>query len=296
MEKSKLSMGDIVNTLEELPTLPAVVYELSQVINDPMSSTTDIEKIMANDQSMTTKVLKLVNSAYYAIPGGVTSLARAISYIGFDTVNQLVLSASILSALECDGETEFDINKFWEHCIGVGIAAESLAKFVNHPMPADMFTCGLVHDMGKIAMFVCNAEEMTKISTTANSEGVSYHDAEALMEAPRHTSVGVLLAEKWTLPAQIIAVIKNHHQVDPKRRGGISAELNQTVDIIFLANLLVHALKFGNSGHRKVLGAPKEVMERLMIDPKKDFKALVKEIKVALERAEEFIRVIGGGD
>src|ERR1700731_5475330 len=105
----------IVARLDELPTLPSIVYELSQVINDPMSSTGDVEKIMANDLSLTSKVLSLVNSAYYAIPGGVSSLSRAIGYIGFDTVSQLVLCASILKALEIKGPQRFDLNLFWKH-------------------------------------------------------------------------------------------------------------------------------------------------------------------------------------
>ena len=110
---SQLDQETIIAKLDELPTLPAIVYELSRIINDPMSSTTDVEKVMANDQSMTAKVLQLVNSAYYAIPGGVTSLSRAIAYIGFDTVNQLVLSASILKSLETKGSPAYDVNEFW---------------------------------------------------------------------------------------------------------------------------------------------------------------------------------------
>src|ERR1035437_1814036 len=100
MEAHQLTQESITSRLDNLPSLPSIVYELSQVINDPMSSTTDVEKIMANDLSLTSTVLSLVNSAYYAIPGGVSSLSRALGYIGFETVNQLVLSASILKVLE----------------------------------------------------------------------------------------------------------------------------------------------------------------------------------------------------
>ncbi|RYZ75410.1 MAG: HDOD domain-containing protein, partial [Proteobacteria bacterium] len=138
----------IVDRLDELPTLPTIVYELSRVINDPMSSTGDVQKIMANDQSLTTKVLKLANSAYYAIPGGVSSLQRAIGYIGYDTIHQLVLSASIISALDAKSSADFDLTQFWKHAIGVAMAAETTARFVHYKTPSDLFTCGLVHDMG----------------------------------------------------------------------------------------------------------------------------------------------------
>src|ERR1700745_3382504 len=103
MGAPQLTQESIVARLDELPTLPSIVYELSRIIKHPMSSTSDVEKIMSNDQSLTAKVLRLVNSSYYAIPGGVSSLSRAIAYIGFDTVNQLVLCASILKALETKG-------------------------------------------------------------------------------------------------------------------------------------------------------------------------------------------------
>ncbi|MCB0391413.1 MAG: HDOD domain-containing protein [Bdellovibrionales bacterium] len=290
----KITHEFIVDRLDELPTLPSIVYELTQVINDPMSSTKDIEKIMSNDQSLTTKVLKLVNSAYYAIPGGVSSLSRAIAYIGFDAIQQLVLGSSIIEALDVKGPSQFDINEFWKHSIGVAMAAETIAKITRHAMPSDMFTCGLVHDMGKVALYTISPESVVEISNYAKDKKLSYSESEKELEYPSHTLIGKLLGEKWSLPISIQAVIKNHHQQDVNLRGGLSADLNNSVDIILLANLLVHALKFGNSGHNKVLGAPKDVMARLAIDPQKDFKNIVAEIKKSLDKAEDFIRVLCG--
>lgn len=293
MAAAKEMQDRIYKKLDEIPTLPAIVYELSRVINDPMASTGEVERIMANDVSMTTKVLKLANSAYYAIPGGVTSLARAIAYIGFDAVNQLVLSASIINALDVEGPTEFSLTKFWKHSIGVGIAAESIAKYINHPTPADMFTCGLVHDMGKIAIIAAEPQLLVDLSNHAITNKMSIHEAEEDMGYPRHGEIGLAMAERWLLPRQIQAVIRYHHEYDARKRGGITDDLNRVVDIVCLANLLIHALKFGNSGHRKVLGAPKALMERMQIDPQSDFKALLIRIKSDLERAADFIKLIG---
>lgn len=290
----KLTHDYIVDRLDELPTLPSIVYELTQIINDPMSSTSDIEKIMSKDQSLTTKVLKLVNSAYYAIPGGVTSLARAIAYIGYDAIQQLVLSSSIIDALEVKEPSQFDMNEFWKHSIGVGVTAETIAKLIKHPVPSDMFTCGLVHDMGKVALYVISPDTVVETSNFAKENQVSYFEAERTMGLPNHTLIGKLLAEKWALPTLLQAVIKNHHEQNPELRGGLSADLNNAVDIIFLSNLLVHALKFGNSGHQKILGAPKDTMDRLTINHQTDFKKLVAEIKKNLDNTADFIRVICG--
>jgi len=291
----QLTQETIIARLDELPTLPTIVYELSQIINDPMSSTSDVEEIMANDLSLTTKVLKLVNSAYYAIPGGVSSLSRAIAYIGFDTINQLVLSASILKALETKGPQRFDMNGFWTHSIGVGIACETIAKYVKHPLPADLFTAGLVHDMGKVALYSLEQESMLKIAEHAKNAGVSYLEAETELNIPNHTIIGQALAKKWQLPLMIQSIIRFHHTKDHNQRGGLAGDANRNVNIVFLANLLVHALKFGDSGHAKVAGAPRETLERLALDPDHDLKTILQEIKSNLDKAQDFLRVLTGG-
>ena len=295
MAAPQLSQDYIVSKLDELPTLPAIVYELSKVINDPMSSTTDVEKIMTNDQSMTAKVLRMVNSAYYAIPGGVNSVSRAIAYIGFDTVNQLVLSASILKALETKGPQRYDMNEFWKHSIGVGIAAETIAKQVNHPTPADLFTCGLVHDMGKVALYTIAQDAMLSIVSLCEEKSISYLDAEIELKIPQHTVVGHLLALKWKLPGSIGSCIAYHHTKDLSQRLGLKPDMHRNLDIVVLVNLLTHALKFGKSGHTKVHGAPKEILERLGINPEKDLKTVLTDIRTNLEKAQEFLRVLGGG-
>lgn len=285
---------NLINRLDELPTLPNIVYELSRVINDPMSSTSDVEKLMSNDQSMTSKVLRLVNSSYYAIPGGVSSLARAIAFIGFDTVNQLVLSASIIKALETKGEPLFDMSEFWKHSIGVAIAAETIAKFVSHPLPADLFTCGLVHDMGKVATYTLEPELMLSTVSFAANDNATYYETEKKMGLPPHTLIGQALAQKWALPSTIQATIAYHHEKDPAQRNGLTADLHRNVDIVILANLFTHGMKFGKSGHAKILGAPKDVMIRLTIDPDRHLKHLLMEIRTNFDKAHDFLRVLGG--
>jgi putative nucleotidyltransferase with HDIG domain len=283
----------IVDKLDELPTLPTIVYELSRVINDPMSSTGDIEKTMANDQSLTTKVLRLANSAYYAIPGGVSNLQRAIAYIGYDAIHQLVLSASIIKALDAKGSAHFDLNQFWKHSVGAAMAAETVARHVGYKVPADLFTCGLVHDMGKVAIYIIAPEVFAESLQAAKERGVSLLEAEMALENPRHTYIGAQLAVKWRLPAQIQATIGHHHQKDASLRGGLSQEMNLVVDIVYLSNLLMHALQFGNSGHAKVLGVPKEVLERMHLTPEK-LKELIAKIKEAVASADGFLKIIGG--
>jgi len=278
--------------LDELPTLPAIVYELSRVINDPMSSTSEVEAIMSNDQAMTTKVLKLANSAYYAIPGGVSSLQRAIAYIGYDAIHQLVLSASIIDALSVKSTADFDLQKFWQHSVGVAMASETIARFVHYKSPSDLFTAGLVHDMGKIAIFIVAPEVLKQTRELALQNNLSLDESEQANSLPRHTVIGHQLAVRWRLPTLLRSVILYHHQRDLALRSGLSSELNNVVDIVYLANLLMHALQFGDSGHRKVLGVPKSLLDRMYLDQEK-MKELIAKIRVAIESADGFLKIIG---
>ena len=101
------------------------------------------------------------------------------------------------------------------------------------------------------------------------------------------------LTKKWQLPRKIQMVARHHHHTSPTDRQDISPELNEMTDIVILSNLLIHALKFGSSGHAKIQGVPKSLLTRLNIEPTK-VKGLVKDIKVALENAEAFLRIVGG--
>jgi HD-like signal output (HDOD) protein len=293
MGAPKLDSQQIIKKLDDIPSLPSVVYELSRIINDPMSSTKEVESVMSKDIGMTTKVLKLANSAYYAIPGGVSSLSRAISFIGFDTVHQLVLSASIIQALDAKGPPNFDVGEFWKHSIGVGIASEVIAKYVKHPNPSDVFTCGLVHDIGKVALHIVANDILVYVADECKKNKTSFIETEKANQYTPHTELGRMLGEKWRLPKSIQAVTVYHHERDTAKRGGMSNELNQVIDIVMLGNLLIHALKFGSSGHDQIVGAPYEVLERLMLNPKGDMPPLLKNLKASLDAASDFVRMIG---
>jgi HD-like signal output (HDOD) protein len=287
-----LSKEQIIKKLDELPTLPAVVYELNRLINDPMSSTGDVEKVMSNDQTLTAKVLKLVNSAYYAIPGGVTNLKKAITHLGFDTVQQLVLGASILNALSIkESSVPFDLTKFWQHSIGVGIAGETIAKRLGYKVPADVLTCGLVHDMGKIALLIIAPDQFKAVLDKAQESSITIIESEKQLNYPGHAEIGYALANKWLLPQQIQNSICFHHQNDASKRGKASPELNQVIDMVLLSNLLIHAIKFGNGGHSIIAPAPKQVLDRLNLSPS-GLPPLVASIKNALSRADAFISII----
>lgn len=294
MGAQRITYDDLQERLNDLPTLPTVVQELNRIIADPMSTIKDVEEVMLKDQSLTAKVLTLANSAYYAIPGGVSNLSRAIGFLGFDTVHQLVIAASVFSTLKITGETKFDLISFWKHSIGVAIVSEVIAEKIGHKQPSDLFTCGLVHDMGKIAIAMLNLELLDEISDHAVEEKITFFQAERKMESMTHTRIGKILGEKWKLPTPVQNCVLYHHEPKTTLRSGISPEMNQYVDIVFLANSLMHAIRFGNSGYKIAPGLPKEILQRLTIQPE-EVGPMVKEFKEPLAAAEAFLKILESG-
>jgi putative nucleotidyltransferase with HDIG domain len=282
---------ELIERLEDLPTLPSIAQELTKMIADPLSSTSQVEHLMENDLSLTVKVLRLVNSAYYAIPGGVKTLGRAIGYLGFDTVHQLVLSATIFSALEnvkCDG---FNLTEFWKHSIGTAMAAETIAKMTKQKNPTDLFTCGLIHDLGKLVYIVVDREGFMELLEHSAKQRVSFVESETQLKRTSHVDLGFALAQKWNLPVTMQNSIRYHHQKDAARRPSMTPDSQAYVDIVLLANLFIHGLNFGNSGHTQIESAPKVIFDRLGLNSKL-LPQISREISKTLANSDAFLKVL----
>ncbi|MEK6578354.1 MAG: HDOD domain-containing protein, partial [Bdellovibrionota bacterium] len=88
-KKTNQEYQEMLAKLMDIPTLPIVAVKVNELINDPNSSSADIADVLKKDQVLTAKILRLVNSSYYAIPGGVTDVQRALAFLGFKTIAQL---------------------------------------------------------------------------------------------------------------------------------------------------------------------------------------------------------------
>jgi putative nucleotidyltransferase with HDIG domain len=287
---SKPEVEVLLHKLESLPTLPSVMYELNRLINDPTSNAGDVTKVMEKDQSLTVRVLKVVNSAYYAIPGGITSLHRAIAYLGYDTINQLVLAASVFKVMNRVSASKFNLNEYWKHSVGVAMTAETLAKWCNHKNPAECFTGGLLHDVGKLALYHVASNDWDAIVNEAKEKNITVTAAETNLHFLSHTEVGALLAKLWKLPPVIESVILNHHEQNLSKRVA-SAEINHTVDIVILANKMVHDLDFGNSGHNQKIPVDGTLLKRINLNSIQ-LPLILKDVLRNLSNADDFIKII----
>src|SRR5688500_17523001 len=107
MGKTNAEYSELLAKLQDIPTLPVVAMKVNELINDPTSSSGDIAEVLKKDQVLTAKILRLVNSSYYAIPGGVADVQRALAFLGFNTLAQLVLGLSVFSMFQMTEDEDF---------------------------------------------------------------------------------------------------------------------------------------------------------------------------------------------
>lgn len=286
-----LNFDILLDRLDHLPTLPVVAMRVGALVEDPESDSQQIAREMRNDQALTARVLALVNSAYYSVPGGVTDVRRAISYLGYNTVYQLVITVSVFEALPKVEGTSFDMKELWKHALGTGICAEAAAKHMGIVPPEDAFTAGLLHDIGKVALASVARGQLDAVVSKAVQSGISFRDAEKELGLPSHELLGRKLAERWRLPGAIVAGIGHHHLIESGTRSLLPPSLRGMADIVALGDALCRQAEIGSGGDEVGGEIDDALLERLNLT-QRALSTIGDGLPRALERSKVFLEVL----
>ena len=221
------NMQNIINKYDALPAMPNVVMKALNIIKTENSGLKELAKIISYDHSLTTEVLKLVNSAYYGLPKQITSIQNAISLLGFNEIRKTVIAITLKPILTSRGGRDL-----WEHSIISAVACEMLAKQVNIIKPEDAFVVAFLHDIGKIVLNHSSPIAYNKVKTLV-AEGNNILEVENLLIGTTHTDVGFKLAKKWQLPVIIANCIKYHHNP-------IQSSISNVVGLVMYADIIAH--------------------------------------------------------
>jgi putative nucleotidyltransferase with HDIG domain len=280
-------MDTVFDKIDSLPTIPVVSQRVGELIHDPRVDARSIATVLRGDQSLTAKILKLANSAYYGIPGGVTDVTRAISFLGFNTLYQLVLSVSVLSLFQSKTSGGFSIRELWKHSLGCAVLAECIAEHLNIPDPNTCFTGGLLHDIGKVALLQVAPDKFFEAVGLARAQSISMDEAERACGLPSHVPIGSRLAERWRFPMTLRVAIAHQHYLTQEARHTLPVNLTPFVDITALANTLCRRFSFGDPGDNMVPELDHALLDRLNMT-----NAQVDKLRDKLMRAADRSKVI----
>lgn len=243
-----LSAPQWIEKIHSLPVLPQVAMRITERMQSPTATIDEISNLIRSDIGLTSKILRLANSSYYSIPGGVTDVHKALQYLGFNTVAQLVLTSSVFGSFKAQGSKDFPLKSFWTHSFAVGLFSEITARSLQLKNPSDSFVGGLMHDMGKLVLLELAPEQLSKLIKYSQEHFSSFLDAEIAHRESTHVDLGVGLAKHWKLPPTIILAIQFHHQAINANEAEIQSSPREAT-IVAWANLWVNTKNIGNSGN-----------------------------------------------
>ena len=206
MIKARMLFRDI----SDLPTIPAIVSKVVNLLDSEEASPDDIADLILSDQVLAARVLRVVNSPLYRSSSEISSVKRALLFIGFKSVREMILTSYFVDGFK-QKEQPFDMKMFWMHSFSVGAISRRIATLVKYPDVEKAYLVGILHDIGKVFLgHYCNAEYGKMLNSIKNTSYTTY-EAEYEFFGTTHCEVGLCLAQRWNFPAIYCDVISYHH-------------------------------------------------------------------------------------
>ncbi|MDH5667924.1 MAG: HDOD domain-containing protein [Nitrospira sp.] len=245
-----------IEKLGDLPTLPHIVQRLTAMIGRPTVSAEEIGSLIEKDQVLAAKVLRLANSPFYGFPSRIASVPHAVIVLGLNVVKGLTLCASALNIMK-----EAGMDQLWRHSLGVAITANVLATRLAIKNPEELFVAGLLHDLGKVVLYVQWPEVGSSIKAVQRADRErSLFNVEKEVTGLSHADIGGCMAGAWHLPITLREPILYHHHP------GLAKEATLQTAIVHVADILVKGLACGNPGDDIVPPLSKSAWDMVGLD------------------------------
>ncbi|MDD2717352.1 MAG: HDOD domain-containing protein [Candidatus Wallbacteria bacterium] len=276
----------VAGRIKDLPTLPIVVNKIVTLVENPKASAADLAKIVSMDPALTTKILTVVNSAFYSFPRKISTISHAVMILGFGDVKNIALSISVFNIFKGKKSEALNLPEFWKHSIGVGVAARLLGKRVKYPEAEEAFIAGLLHDVGKIVFQRFFSTEYAKVIQYCQSHRIWIREAEkAILDGTDHNDIGEVVGEKWKLPPRLVRVLKYHHT--PLA----SPEADMLTSLVHAGDVFTRIRKIGDGGDGNFIPQlVKEIWYKLKISPEELNKVYL-ELDDEMQKAMEFLEL-----
>jgi HD-like signal output (HDOD) protein len=276
-----------------MPSLSTTLVKVLETCNDPLASANDLKRVISLDPVLTGRVLRLINSAYYSLGKPISSLTRAIIMLGVNTVKNLALSFTVLDNLNRKSSCQsFSADEFWRHSLCVGVVAKSLAalKGLTATGQEEYFVAGLLHDLGKLPLYIQFPEEYYRICNNVDGGQTALYQDEARFLGVDHGAVGRIIAKKWRLGSTLVESLSCHH--NSADRSDENCEFVSTVE---LANQLSIHFNIGNAGDQFIDHRRMSLLRHELGVGSKMLAKIQDTVPDEIERAKIFLEVVRSG-
>ncbi len=243
---AKTASVDIRGKLDKLPNLaplPTVTQQILETTEDDKSSARDLGEVIRKDQTLTARILKIVNSAYYGYFRKIGNVDRAIVILGFEEVKNITLAASLIQYYGASNTETFDRKEFWVHSLAVAYISKALSANKSNVQPEDAFAAGLLHDIGKVILDQLAPKAFEQAVQISRQKEHSLLEICTVNFDIDHPEIGGIIAENWKFPQRLVECIQLHHT---PAAAGKSALLTH---LVHTANYFAHVHQIGDSGN-----------------------------------------------
>ncbi len=255
------SAEQIASTTRTLATLPDVFNRLQLEIRSTTSTVDDIAAVISSDPGLSARLLRLANSALYQFPGNVETISRALCLIGTRQLSELALATLIIDMFEGIELRYMSMRAFWRHSLATAVATRVLAIHCSAEDVERFYLAGLLHDVGRLVLFVDYPEQATEALRLAESSMLSVREAELKLFGFTDYEIGFHLLRQWQLSA--------FHQDSVRHcaAGEEAAAMPQGAALVHCGRWIARSLGMGDSGDRWVPPLTASAWEQLQILP-----------------------------
>ncbi len=238
-ELKQIDLMELIRLDGQLPPLPAVLYELQRVVQDETASAAAVAGVVRSDAGLSTFLLRLVNSAFYSFPVRIDTIPRAVSMVGIRPLYMLSMGMLFQDMAKALPKNSINIDEFWRHSIAVGLAAQEIWQAMGYKEGESLFTAGLLHDIGKLALacLLPNSPALRQHILT-RSRKLPACEIEHELLGFDHARFGGMLLRKWNMPSTLAMPVFWHHQPHS------AAHYKEPV-VVHLADIIVTAMGVG---------------------------------------------------
>lgn len=227
-------LEEVLQKIHNLPSLPSVVLELLESIDQEDVNVDSLAKKIAQDQALTAKTLRLANSSFYGMPKQVNTIHEAIAILGFRTVRSLATTAALLDTFSGRMHASFNAAPFWRHALATAICARELAAHLNSN-PERAYTAGLLHDIGRLVLVTQFQDKYQATMAYRDQHDCGLLEAEQTVLGLDHAAIGYVLTSHWKFPDSVQQAIASHHSTTCLGLPSLST-------LVMAADAITHAL------------------------------------------------------
>jgi HD-like signal output (HDOD) protein len=205
-----LTIEELVEGVRDLVPLPKSYIRVQELVNDPDSSLDDVTKVIVNDAALTSRILRIANSAYMALASKVETVGRAVQVLGLNQVHDLALAGAAVGSLAAIKSPSLHISDYWRRSVYCAVVARTICGQRKFGPPERLFVAGLLHDTGTLVLANRKPELYTQLLELAVGSGRALSEVQHEELGFNYADIGVALLKSWQLPEGIIDPVAFH--------------------------------------------------------------------------------------